>query len=134
MRYDFEKFTKTKSRYEDRITITASRSFGFPTKFYQDNNLARYKYVVLYYDKNNRAIGFDFTNDEKEKHKYSLIKSGGYGATVVATSFFKANNIDPKKFKGRYEWKRRNIKGIGQLFIINLEEEKLKPEKRKKKL
>ncbi len=130
-KYSFQKFERTNARLEDRITITGSRAFGFPTKFFQDNNIGRFKYVVLYYDEKNKGVGFQFSNDEQEKHKFTLIKSKqGYGGSAVATSFFKIYNLEPKRYKGRYKWKKKNIPGIGKLFIINLgdkvEEEKLK--------
>lgn len=121
MEYIFTKFEKTNARLEKRISITAYRSFGFPTKFFIDNKIGKYKYVVLFYDAKNKAVGFQFTNDEAEKHKFTLIRSKeGYGGAVVATSFFKSYNMNSNRLKGKYEWKRKNIPGIGQLFVINL--------------
>ena len=117
----FQKFEKTNARQEDRITITTSNSIGFPTKFYQDNNLKDLKYVVLYYDKDDLAIGIQFTNSEEEKHKFTILRSNrGYGGAVIATSFFKVNNIDPKIYHGRYEWERQNLEGVGELYVIKL--------------
>jgi hypothetical protein len=131
IKFNFKKFEKTNVRFENRITITSIRSFGFPTKFYQDNKLETYKYVVIYFDEKNKVIGLFFTNDEQEKHKFSLIKSKqGYGGGIVATSFFKTYNLDPKKYRGKYEWTKKIIPNIGKLFIISLrdkvEEKKLK--------
>ncbi len=121
--YNFKKYEKINSRFEDRITITLSRSFGFPARFCQDNELDNFKYVIIYYDEKNKAIGFSFSSDEQEKNKYSLIRSKkGYGVIVVATSFFKNYKLDPKKYRGKYESKRKKIEGIGQLYIIDLKE------------
>lgn len=117
----FQKFEKTNARQEDRITITTSNSIGFPTKFYQDNNLKDLKYVVLYFDKDNMSIGIQFTNNEDEKHKFTILRSNrGYGGAVIATSFFKVNAIDPKIYHGRYEWNKENPEGIGELYVIKL--------------
>ena len=118
-----KKFTKTNARLEDRITITANRAFGFPTQFYKNNNINRHKYLVLYFDEDNEVIGFHFTSDEGEEHKFTLIKSNqGYGASVVATSFFKTYDIDPGKYKGKYNWRKRKITEVGQVFLIDLKE------------
>jgi hypothetical protein len=125
MEYNFKKFDKRNVRLETRITITKSSSFGFPTKFSEDNNIKKYKYVVLYYDKNRRAIGINFTNDDNEKNRFTIIKSDKYGASIVARSFFKVNSIDTVKYHGRYEWKTENIENIGKLFIIELENKSL---------
>lgn len=124
--FNFQKFEKTNSRYEDRITVTASNSIGFPTKFYQDNNIADYKSVVLYYDKDQKAIGILFTNSDEEKHKFSILKSKkGYGGSIVATSFFKTYGIDTKLYHRRYKWEKVNQEGIGDIFVIQLQAETL---------
>ena len=74
MEYHFKKFDKRNVRLESRMTITKSNSFGFPTKFSEDNNIKQFKYVVLFYDKDSRAIGIHFTNREEEQNSFSLIK------------------------------------------------------------
>lgn len=120
--FNFQKFEKTNSRFEDRITVTASNSIGFPTKFYQDNNIGNYKSVVLYYDKDQKAIGILFTNSDEEKHKFSILKSKkGYGGSIVATSFFRTYGIDTKFYHRRYNWEKVNQEGIGELFVIKLQ-------------
>lgn len=119
----FIKHTAIKARSVNKISITLANTFNFPRKFYQDNNLGHYKYVVIYYDKDKSLIGLHFINDEDEKYKLKMQKSKkGYGAFISATSFFKTNNIDLKKYKGRYDWKIEDTENIGKLFIINLED------------
>lgn len=123
----FQKFTNLHQRHENRISVTSSNSFGFPRKFFKDNKIGRYKYVVLYYDRGNKAIGFYFTSSEEEKHKFSIIRSKqGYGGSVVATSFFKTYNLNPRLYRGKYDWEKKKIEGIGELFIIKLRERKPK--------
>lgn len=120
--YNFKKFEKTNQRVENRITISASNSIGFPTKFFQDNHIGDYKYVVLYYDEIEKAVGIQFTNDEEEKHKFTLVKSKiGYGASIVATSFFKVNGIDAKLYRNKYDWEKVTEDGIGELYVIKLQ-------------
>lgn len=120
--FNFKKFEGTNSRFEDRITVTKSKSIGFPTKFYQDNNLSNYKYVVLYYDVDQKAIGIQFTNSAEEKHKFSIAKSIKYGGGIVATSFFRTHKIDTAIYRGRYNWEKVPQDGIGDLFVIKLVE------------
>lgn len=123
MEFNFKKFENTNQRFEDRISVTGTNSFGFPTKFYQDNHLDQYKYAAIFYDADNKAVGINFNNDENDKHKFSLLKSKkGYGANVIATSFFKSYNIDAKKYQGRYNWEIKDYPDSGRLFVIVLKE------------
>lgn len=117
----FVKFEQMNARLEDRITITARSSFGFPTKFYQDNKIDQYKFVTLFFDPDNAEVGFSFHNNEEEKHKFKILKSKqGYGGSIVASSFFRVNNLDPKIYRNRYEWRKENIPEVGELYIIKL--------------
>lgn len=125
MEYQFKKFEKRNSRLETRITITKSNSIGLPTKFSEDNKIKGYKYGVLYFDKDSKAIGIHFTNSEEESNKFSIIKSDKYGASIVALSFFKVNDIDTRKYHGRYNWKIIEIENIGKLYVIELDNKKL---------
>lgn len=123
MSYNFQKFEGRNLRLEDRITITKSNSIGFPQKFYKDNNIGSYSYAVLYWDAKNKAIGINFTNSESEKSKFSIMRNtAGYGGGIVARSFFKANEIDPEVYHGRYNWKKEDIEGTGVMFVIELKE------------
>lgn len=117
----FVKFTAINRRSVNKISITASNTFNFPSKFYNDNKLDKYKYVVLFYDKGRMAVGFSFINDEDEKSKLTLQKSDkGYGGFISATSFFKVNNIDTKLCKGRYDWTKEKLDDKEELFVIEL--------------
>jgi hypothetical protein len=123
MDFNFKKFENQNQRFEDRITVTNSNSFGFPTKFYKDHNISQFKYAVLYYDSTRMAVGIQFTNSDKEKFKFRVLKSGkGFGGSVLATSFFKTYNITASKYHGRYNWEEKGYPGIGTLFIIILKE------------
>lgn len=117
----FVKFEETNKRQEDRITVTGHSSFGFPTKFYNDNKIDGYKYVTLFFDEENKEVGFYFHNDEAEKHKFSILKSKqGFGGSIVASSFFKSKSLDSKIYRGRYEWRKENIPEIAEIFVIKL--------------
>ncbi|MDD3065943.1 MAG: hypothetical protein PHT24_06785 [Endomicrobiaceae bacterium] len=130
MEYNFKKFEGVNSRMENRITITNSNSVGFPTQFYNDNNIKRFEYVLLFWDAKNKAIGIKFTNEESEKSRFKILHSKiGYGGSITARSFLKANNIDPKLYHGRYDWKKEKVEGIGEIFIIELKEKQAKEQK-----
>lgn len=122
MAYQFKRFENLYQKLENRITITKSESIGFPTKFFKDNNIAQYKWVILFYDEQQKAIGIQFTSDENEKNRFTIIKNTGYGGGVIARSFFRSNNIDTQKYHGRYEWEKVKEEGIGELFVIKLVE------------
>ena len=119
MEYQFKKFEKKNIRLENRITLTKSNSIGFPQQFYQNNEIKNFKYVILYWDEKNKAIGIYFAN-EKEKGGFKIIHGQKYGAQVVVRSFLKENNIDPKIYYGRYDWEKYNLEGVGEIFVIKL--------------
>jgi len=123
----FQKFTQVNSRFETRITITPTSAFGFPAQFYKEQGLAEYKYAILYFDPDTLSIGFHFTNDENEPHKFSILKSKqGYGGQITARSFFRSYNLDPKIYRGKYDWKPdESDSSIGKLYIIKLKEKKV---------
>ena len=117
----FQKFENTNKRQENRITVTGHSSFGFPTKFYQDNSIDQYKFVTLFFDDAENKVGFQFHNNDEEKHKFTIMKSkSGYGGSIIATSFFKNKNLDSKKYRGRYEWEKANLPEVGEIFAIKL--------------
>src|SRR5258708_15113218 len=115
------KFTSVKQRSVDKISITGSYTFNFPRKFYEDNNLSDFKYVTIYYNKDEMSIGFEFNNNDEEKNNFKIQKNeNGFGAFISATSFFKTNSIDVSRFKGRYDPSILEIPEIGKLFVIKL--------------
>jgi hypothetical protein len=126
MDYNFQKFESRNAKQEERITLTkASNSIGFPQKFYQNNNIAEFNYVVLFWDSNNKAIAIHLTNNEEEKNKFKIIVSkDGYGGGIGVRSFLRFYGIDSKIYHGRYDWEKTNIPDIGEVFIIKLKEAK----------
>jgi len=131
MNYNFIKHTQTGKRFEERITITRTNHIGFPTQFYKDNNVDKYMYVVLFYDKTNNAIGIKLTNDKEPGIKAIARNNKGYGGFISATSFFRENRINTKKFSGRYEYEKIGLSDVGfdetgVIFVINLREKQIK--------
>lgn len=124
MVYNFKKFESVNKKTEDKITVTKSHSIGFPSKFYSDNHIKDFNYVVLFYDQEQKAIAVHFTNSEEEKSKFTIIrpKQNATGGAIIARSFFKTYNIDPAKFANRYEYTKDEIEGVGRVFVIELKE------------
>lgn len=121
MNYNFIKFEDRHARFESRITITGSYSIGFPTKFYKDNNIENYKYVILFWDLENKAIGIHFSNDENEVGRIKIAKTKDYGGTISVKSFFTKNGIDSKQSKGRYDWEKIQQPEAGEIFVIKIQ-------------
>jgi hypothetical protein len=118
--HDFLKFTQTNSKQDSHITVTASSSFGFTSRFCLDINIDQFQFVTLFYDSRSMAVGFHFHSNPAEQHKFKIVRGKKYGAYILATSFFKANNIDPAKYRGRYEWIREGVMGVGDVYAIEL--------------
>ena len=129
--YNFVKHTDVGKRFEERITITRSNHIGFPTQFYKDNDVDKYKYAVLFYDKSSNAIGVKFTNEQELGAITIARHNKGYGGYISANSFFRANRINTKKFAGRYEYKKVPLSDVGfdeagVLLVIELREKQEK--------
>lgn len=128
MEYDFQKFTAVGKRFENRISVTRNRAIGFPTQFYKENGVRKFKYATLFFDRSRNAIGIKFTNNEEESGRLAISHSkNDYGGHILANSFFKANRINPKRFAGRYEYDKRSLSALnidepGDMFIIQLAE------------
>ena len=117
------KFTNVNKRREERITITKSGAIGFPSQFYSDNSIKSFRFVVLYFDPDQHMIALQFSNDENEKDKISIIHSkSGDGGYIQARNFFKTNKINPIVYAARYEYEKENNSIIGEVLIIKLKE------------
>jgi hypothetical protein len=122
--YNFTKFVRDNIVGDTRISITRASAIRFTTGFIKLNSFGDYKYTLLYYDSQNQAIGIQPTN-KQQKEAFKITSEGKSGAASISvTSFLKANNIDPKKYNGRYEWHKESLKGIGELYIIDLKKNK----------
>ncbi len=120
MDYKFEPFIGAGSRFDDRITITKIGSFGVLSGFVKMRLKSQLpKYVELFYDVDNKAIGFRFTDEQKSGRTFAFVKTGG-GGSVNASSFFKTYEIDPKQFNGKYSVEEISDPSVGKLFVIKI--------------
>ncbi|NQV89243.1 MAG: hypothetical protein HQ488_02885 [Parcubacteria group bacterium] len=120
---NLEKFTGYGSKTSRKISITKSFSFGLPPAFYQENELDKFNFALLLFDKDNKVIAIKFAeNDSDGGFKLATYGEGKKrGATFVARSFFNNYNIDPKLYSGRYEYEKINSDEHGQVFLIKIE-------------
>lgn len=119
---NWQKIESSGHRLEHRITLTRSGYVGFPAAFYEKNQINSFKYTVLYYAPDERAMGIRFTN-ESEKGALKIHHSAqSKGGSIVARNFFKIIDLDYKSFAGRYEWNIESPEGIGQLYVLKLRE------------
>lgn len=111
----FEKFVFGGVSYRPKVSIRKSGMFGFNNALIKKYNLKEIKYVVLYYEKSKKIIGFKFTNDKNEEGLYKLSlrdKSASFsGKSFLDYYDIKFNNI--KRYDT--EWDESN-----NMIIIKL--------------
>ena len=118
--YNFQKFTKTHSQTDDRISITKSSTIGLTGHFVRQNLNNKPRWVVLYFDAKQMAIGVRFTNEDEEGKISIIYSKEGYGAMINVRSFLRLNNINVDTVKGKHVWKKQNIDGVGELYVFEL--------------
>lgn len=118
--YNFEKFDGTYHRGDDKIVITKSGLIRLSAGFCRVTNLIpnKYKYVVLFYDKVNRAIGMKFLH-EHEIGALSLTRDKA-AMVFAAKAFFLTYALDLLLISGRYSWKKELIIGHGEVYIVDV--------------
>jgi hypothetical protein len=94
----FERFTKTGRGYKPKVSIWSSGQIGFNSGSVVRNDLDKYKYAILYFDKDTRRIGVEFTNDEGENNLVKTINRSG-GVSFSARAFLDYYDIDYSKTK-----------------------------------
>ena len=61
----FEQFTKTGTKLSNNnISINKAHNFGFNSGFYHRSGIKNFKFVVLYFNKQENSIGFYFLTNE----------------------------------------------------------------------
>ena len=94
----FERFTKTKGRvYTPKIGIWKRGQIGFNQPAVDKLEMEKFEYAVLFYDSDNKRVGFQFTNDANEEGACKIIKRKTGGFSITGTSFLKFYRIDHSK-------------------------------------
>lgn len=117
--YNFIKFNGVYPRGDSKIGFQKSGLIRLSSGFCRVTDIKKYKYVIMYFDDNNRAIALKFT-DLKEDGRLKVTHDGT-GATISATSFLKTNNLMLRSYFKRYDWKKLTLPEIGEVFVIELD-------------
>jgi len=64
MGFSFEKFTETETSFDARVTIRRTGQIGFNAGAKNSYNIGDYEFVVLYFDREKRAVGLELTNEQ----------------------------------------------------------------------
>ena len=98
MKYEFEKFTKLRGRSigEPRVTITATGNMNLNQSFMK-KFVKSPTHVIFHYDKTNKIIGLELTEDGSPPAYTIRTSRGGRQATVSAQAFLKYNKLKLKK-------------------------------------
>jgi hypothetical protein len=79
---------------------------------------------MLYFDPDQKVVALRFIK-EKNDSCFKLIKYGEgerRGGSFVAKSFFTRYSLEPKRVSGKYDLQKVTREGLGELFIIQLNE------------
>lgn len=89
--------------YQGDYFISFSKSdFMISSVFYSKENIKNFSRVVLYFDEEKKAVGFEFTNESNTEGAFVLIHGNkGTTGSISARSFVKANNLDNPEYFGR---------------------------------
>lgn len=94
----FVKFTATGARIGDSlISIWSRGQIGFSQGAMIEFGIAKYQYVVLYFDSDTNRIGFQLENDQNADGAIKLIFRKNSGASFSAVPFLRLNNINYKE-------------------------------------
>lgn len=121
----FLKFAQQGKRDSNFISITASKSFGFGADFLRQNKLEDKQHVELYFDPDEKKIGFKFTGEKKDNNAFKLIKSDvSDSKSTVARSFFTAylRDVDLNKYESKYKAEVVHDAEHGTLYVFKLKE------------
>lgn len=94
----FVKFTRTRARIGiPKVSIWSRGQIGFNQAAVDEYKLSNFKYVVLYYDQDDRRIGLEFTNNKEADGACKLGFRKGSGVSFSAVAFLKTFKIDYTK-------------------------------------
>jgi hypothetical protein len=103
----FEKFTKTGGRIgTPKASIWSRGQIGLNRGALERFSLDKYKFVMLFYDKENKKVGIKFTNDTTESNLIKIIHRKNGGLSFSGTAFlhyYGINYAETKKYDLEYD-------------------------------
>lgn len=91
----FERFTDIGRVFTPRATIRSTGQIGFNHGSVRRFEMEKYAFVVLFYDKENKRVGVQLTNNKDEEGACTLSVKQGNG-TVSARSFLEHYELMPE--------------------------------------
>lgn len=112
----FERFTDVHRRLSASLTIRQNGQLMLNEDARSEYGLHQYQYVILFFDRVQRAIGIRFTNDKTEDGALHLL-SGSHNSYVNARSFFEKFQIDYS------EARKFDLEPMGELLVTFLRDQ-----------
>jgi len=104
----WERFTLTGRNIKPKATIRKGGQIGLNNAVINKYKLDKFKYVVLFIDKEQKKIGIKPTNDEQEEGVRKL-RLSKYGASIPAKNFIELYRLEQiKKRKLNCIWDRKD--------------------------
>lgn len=123
--YNLKKFTGIGSRLSHYFISYNQSGFVISSGFYLREGIKAYTKAVLFFDEEKKAVGIKFTSQDDAEGAFQLIHSNkGTTGSISSRSFIIANNLNDLKYYGRKTPKKINYEGEGDIFVIDLLEEK----------
>ena len=118
----YDKIGQSQGLYNASGVRLSRDGIHFTQKFAKENSLSIYSYIIFYYDKDSKRIGFSFQNTFIKGQTYKLTKIGSRatGYKCGANSFLRHYDIVPTE-SIRYEptYDEENM-----IFVIELKEKR----------
>lgn len=101
----FERFTQTGRSLAAKLSIWNKGQIGFGMGAVARFKLSGYDYVVLMYDREEKRIGFMFTNDPKEEGatKLNKRKTGVMVGAKTFLDFYEINYSETRQYNMKYD-------------------------------
>jgi len=91
----FEKFTDVGRVFTPRATIRSTGQIGFNHGSVKRFEMEKFGYAILFYDKENKRVGIQLTNNKDDEGACTLSVKNGNG-TISARSFLEHYNLTPE--------------------------------------
>ena len=99
--------------------------------------IGNYDYAILSYSILNNAIVIEFTGNKNDKGVMKVSSrenNANSNSSIAAKSFFNHYNLDITLIEGRYIPKLENISGIGNCWVVYLNEKENMSIRRRSKM
>jgi len=113
----FERFTQNKHRFKPKVSIRQNGQIGFNNGSRKKYHLDDYSHAIIYYDKDEKRIGIQLTNNSAEEGSIKIHKRSLNVALAVKSflEFYEIRYTKTQRFDP--EWHDEN-----KMITINLKE------------